>query len=117
MKPSKILRQIKKLSKAELDVLITNLLKEGFIKTIYGPGEGDSPKSKDNEKSLVLLSINEGCKLNTVKAIKSFLGLGLFESKTLTDVFPSVLLKTTDSEKIKEFSLLLTEAGAKVEIK
>jgi ribosomal protein L7/L12 len=113
MKPSKILNQIKKLSKAELDVLITHLMNEGFIAgTVSG---GNSTKSKDKVMSLWLTSIKENRKLYVVKELKNSLEIGLKEAADIVNNLPCVVL-TGDSKTLQNLEILLVEAGGIVDI-
>lgn len=56
-------------------------------------------------------------KINVIKAVKELTGLGLKESKDATETLPSKLLEGVSKEKATEAVKLLTDAGAKAEMK
>lgn len=76
-------------------------------------GEADEEKTTFN----VLLKDGGAQKIQVIKALKEALGLGLKESKDLTDAAPKVIKEGLNKEEAEDLKKKLEAAGATVELK
>ena len=91
----------------------------GAVMMAAGGGGAAAPAEKEEEKSTfdVVLKAAGDKKIQVIKVVRQYTGLGLKEAKDLVDGAPKVVkdnLSKEDAEKIKKE---LEEQGASVELK
>jgi len=127
--------RIARLSKADLDELSTQLMRNGISATLYRFSPIDTlwdndrtegylisnstitmPNAFNVEFSLKLITVPRDRRLRAVKIIKEHLGLGLREAKDLLDSIPITLTNSTSLEKLDALKDALEDIDATVEM-
>jgi large subunit ribosomal protein L7/L12 len=70
-----------------------------------------------DEFDVVLASVPAAAKMGVIKALREILGLGLKESKDLSEAAPKTIKEGVSKADAAELSAKLTAAGAVVEVK
>lgn len=81
-----------------------------------GPAAGGAAAEEKTEFDVILKSAG-GQKLQVVKAVKEFTGLGLKEAKELVDAAPKAVKEKVSKADAETLKAKLEEVGAEVEIK
>lgn len=81
-----------------------------------GPAAGGAAAEEKTEFDVILKSAG-GQKLQVVKAVKEFTGLGLKEAKELVDATPKAVKEKVSKADAETLKAKLEEVGAEVEIK
>lgn len=69
------------------------------------------------EFNVMLMSVPSDKKMNTIKAVRELLTLGLKESKDLVEAAPKMIMEGASKEVADNLFNKLTEAGAVIELK
>ena len=77
---------------------------------------GDAAKEEQSEFSVFLTSAGDK-KINVIKEVRAFTGLGLKEAKDLVEAAPKEIKKDVSKKDAEEVKKKLETAGAKVELK
>lgn len=80
-----------------------------------GPSEA-TVQAKDEVKTIVLASPGEN-KIQVIKIVREYLGIGLKEAHELVSNTPSVIKKDVPVKEAEELAKRLTDVGATVELK
>ena len=75
-----------------------------------------SVQTNENVKTIVLASPGEN-KIQVIKIVREYLGIGLKEAHELVSNTPSVIKKDVPVKEAEELAKRLTDAGATVELK
>ena len=75
-----------------------------------------SVQTNENAKTIVLSSPGEN-KIQVIKIVREYLGIGLKEAHELVSNTPSVIKKDVPVKEAEELAKRLTDAGATVELK
>ena len=78
--------------------------------------EASAPKEEKSEFTVFLASAGDK-KINVIKEVRSFTGLGLKEAKDLVEAAPKEIKTGVDKKEAEEVKKKLEAAGAKVELK
>ena len=120
-----LVEEIEKMSVLDLSELV-KILEDKFgvsaaAPMVMGamPGGADANAGAVDEKTSFDVELTEtgGNKIAVIKAIRSFITLGLKEAKDIADTAPKMVLEGVDKEKSEEAKKALEEAGAKVTLK
>ena len=118
----KILDEIKELKLLEVAELV-KLMEEEFGVSAAAPvvvagGAADAGAAAAEQTEFEVILADAGAsKLNVIKVVKDFTGLGLKEAKALVDEAPKSLKAGVAKEEAEAIKAKLEEAGAKVELK
>ena len=77
---------------------------------------GEAPAEEKDEFSIMLTSAGDK-KINVIKEVRAFTGLGLKEAKDLVEAAPKEIKAGVDKKTAEEVKKKLETAGAKVELK
>ena len=80
------------------------------------PG-GAAPAAEEKSEFTVFLASGGDKKINVIKEVRSFTGLGLKEAKDLVEAAPKEVKGGVAKKDAEEFKKKLEAAGAKVELK
>ena len=80
------------------------------------PG-GAAPAAEEKSEFTVFLASGGDKKINVIKEVRSFTGLGLKEAKDLVEAAPKEIKSGVAKKEAEEFKKKLEAAGAKVELK
>ena len=80
------------------------------------PG-GAAPAAEEKSEFTVFLASGGDKKINVIKEVRSFTGLGLKEAKDLVEAAPKEIKKAVPKKDAEEAKKKLEAAGAKVELK
>ena len=80
------------------------------------PGVG-APAGEEKSDFIVFLASGGDKKINVIKEVRSFTGLGLKEAKDLVEGAPKEIKKGVAKKEAEEIKKKLEAAGAKVELK
>ena len=81
-----------------------------------GGGDGGGAAAEQTEFDVILTSAGSA-KLAVVKEVKSLLGLGLKEAKSLVDEAPGAIKEGVSKDEAESMKAALEAAGASVELK
>ena len=118
---TKIIDQLSKLTVVEAADL-SKQLEEKWGVTAAAPvaaapaAGGDAAKEEQSEFSVFLTSAGDK-KINVIKEVRAFTGLGLKEAKDLVEAAPKEIKKGVSKKDAEEVKKKLETAGAKVELK
>ena len=77
---------------------------------------GAAPEEEKSEFSVFLTSIGDK-KINVIKEVRAFTGLGLKEAKDLVEAAPKEVKSGVPKKEAEEAKKKLEAAGAKIELK
>ena len=118
---TKIIDQLSKLTVVEAAEL-SKQLEEKWGVTAAAPvaaapaAGGNAAKEEQSEFSVFLTSAGDK-KINVIKEVRAFTGLGLKEAKDLVEAAPKEIKKDVSKKDAEEVKKKLETAGAKVELK
>ena len=78
---------------------------------------GGSAAAEEKSEFVVFLSSTGDKKINVIKEVRAFTGLGLKEAKDLVEAAPKEIKKGVPKKEAEEVKKKLEAAGAKVELK
>ena len=81
-----------------------------------GAAAGGAPAEEKSEFTVVLTSAGDK-KINVIKEVRAFTGLGLKEAKDLVEAAPKEIKAGVAKKEAEEIKAKLEAAGAKVELK
>ena len=118
---NKIIEDLSKLTVVEAAEL-SKQLEEKWGVTAAAPvaaaaGGAAAPAAEEKSEFTVFLASAGDKKINVIKEVRSFTGLGLKEAKDLVEGAPSKLKDGVSKEDAEKFKKQLEEAGATVELK
>ena len=119
---NKIIDELSKLTVVEAADLSKQLEKKWGV-TAAAPvaampagGDAAKPKEEQSEFTVFLASVGDK-KINVIKEVRAFTGLGLKEAKDLVEAAPKEIKKDVSKKDAEEVKKKLETAGAKVELK
>lgn len=116
-----ILDQIKGLTILELADLVKALEAEFGVSAAPVASAGTvaaaAPVEEEKTEFDVVLAVIGAKKLEVIKAVREFTGLGLKDAKDLVEAAPKTIKEAVTKELAEEMKKKLTEAGATIEIK
>jgi large subunit ribosomal protein L7/L12 len=120
----KIVEQLSKLTIIEASELASKLEEKWGVSASPVASISNSSNTEDTapdevkktEFSVVLKSSGSK-KIEVIKSIKSILGIGLKEAKTLVDSAPTVIKENVPKDEAEEIQSKLIGSGAEVELK
>lgn len=120
-KIEQVLETISELTVLEVCSLV-KLMEEKFGVSAAAPvavaaAPAAAPVEEQTEFNVTLKGYPASAKIQVIKLIREFLGLGIAEAKALVDGAPSVLKSGVSKEEAEKMKASLTEAGAEVEVK
>ena len=77
----------------------------------------EAPKEVQTEFSVILLPVSAAAKMNTIKAVRELLTIGLKEAKDFVESAPKVVKESISKEEADLLVARLTEVGATTEVK
>jgi len=118
---NKIVEELSKLTVVEAADLSKQLEEKWGVKatatTVAVPVPGEStPAEEQTEFTVVLVSAGDQ-KINVIKEVRAFTGLGLKEAKDLVEAAPTEIKSSVAKKDAEEAKKKLESAGAKVELK
>ena len=118
---NKIIEDLSKLTVVEAAEL-SKQLEEKWGVTAAAPvaaaaGGAAAPAAEEKSEFTVFLASAGDKKINVIKEVRSFTGLGLKEAKDLVEGAPKELKAGVAKKEADEFKKKLEAAGAKVELK
>ncbi|MHB1150939.1 MAG: 50S ribosomal protein L7/L12 [Eubacteriales bacterium] len=120
-KTNAILDQIKGLTILELADLVKALEAEFGVSAAPVASAGvaavAAPVEEEKTEFDVVLAEIGAKKLEVIKAVREFTGLGLKDAKDLVEAAPKTIKEAVTKELAEEMKKKLTEAGATIEIK
>ncbi len=121
-KTTAILDQIKGLTILELADLVKALETEfgvsaAPVAAVGGAVAAAAPVEEEKTEFDVVLAEIGAKKLEVIKAVREFTGLGLKDAKDLVEAAPKTIKEAVSKEVAEEMKKKLTEAGATIEIK
>lgn len=121
-KTNAILDQIKGLTILELADLVKALETEfgvsaAPVAAAGGAAAAAAPVEEEKTEFDVVLAAIGAKKLEVIKAVREFTGLGLKDAKDLVEAAPKTIKEAVSKELAEEMKKKLTEAGATIEIK
>tara|TARA_Y100000590_G_scaffold25264_1_gene28710 strand:+ start:203 stop:574 length:372 start_codon:yes stop_codon:yes gene_type:complete len=81
------------------------------------PGAAAAPAAEEKSEFSVFLSAAGDKKINVIKEVRAFTGLGLKEAKDLVEAAPKEIKAGVAKKEAEEVKKKLEAAGAKVELK
>ena len=81
-----------------------------------GGGAG-APAAEEKTEFDVVLTSDNGKKINVIKEVRAITGLGLTEAKTLVESAPKAVKEGVSKDEAEKIKKQLEEAGATVELK
>ena len=104
-----------------LIALFAGLFLTAFAATASAADVSEGPsaatvQTKDEVKTIVLASPGEN-KIQVIKIVREYLGIGLKEAHELVSNTPSVIKKDVPVKEAEELAKRLTDVGATVELK
>lgn len=121
-KTNAILDQIKGLTILELADLVKALETEFGVSAAPVAAAGGAaavaaPVEEEKTEFDVVLAEIGAKKLEVIKAVREYTGLGLKDAKDLVEAAPKTIKEAVSKEVAEEMKKKLTEAGATIEIK
>jgi large subunit ribosomal protein L7/L12 len=121
-KTTAILEQIKGLTILELADLVKALETEfgvsaAPVAAAAGGAAAAAPVEEEKTEFDVVLAAIGAKKLEVIKVVREFTGLGLKDAKDLVESAPKTVKEGVSKEDAEEIKKKLTEAGATVEVK
>ncbi len=86
---------------------------------VAGPAGGGAAAAPAEEKTEVTVVLAAGCdkKIEVIKEVRAFTGLGLKEAKDLVEGAPQPVKEGVNTDESEKLKVELEKAGAKVELK
>ncbi len=84
---------------------------------VAGGGAAAAAPAEEKDEFTVVLKDSGANKINVIKEIRTFTGLGLKEAKDLVEGAPKTVKEGVNKEEAKKMKDALEKAGAKVELK
>ena len=81
------------------------------------PAAGGAAAAEEKTEFTVVLADSGANKINVIKEVRAITGLGLKEAKDLVEGAPKTVKEGVSKEEAEKIKKLLTDAGAKVELK
>jgi large subunit ribosomal protein L7/L12 len=81
------------------------------------PAAGGAAAAEEKTEFTVVLADSGANKINVIKEVRAVTGLGLKEAKDLVEGAPKTVKEGVSKEEAEKIKKLLTDAGAKVELK
>jgi large subunit ribosomal protein L7/L12 len=117
-----LIEAISSMSVIELSKLVKALEEKFGVSVATAPvavAVGAAPVAPAEEKTEfnVILGSVGASKINVIKVVREFTGLGLKEAKDLVDTAPKIVKENVTKAEAEEIKKKFTEAGATVELK
>ena len=117
---SKIIDELSKLTVVEAAELSKQLEEKWGVTAatavVAAPAVGVAPEEEKSEFTVFLASSGDK-KINVIKEVRAFTGLGLKEAKDLVEAAPKEIKSGVAKKEAEEAKKKLEAAGAKVELK
>ena len=121
----KVVEYIKGISVMELSELVKTLEEELGVSAAMpvamagaaGAAAGGSEAAEEQTEFSVMLTDMGAKKINVIKEVRAFTGLGLKEAKDLVEAAPKEIKSSVAKKDAEEVKKKLEVAGAKVELK
>ena len=118
---NKIIEDLSKLTVVEAAEL-SKQLEEKWGVTAAAPvaaaaGGAAAPAAEEKSEFTVFLASAGDKKINVIKEVRSFTGLGLKEAKDLVEAAPKAVKEGASKDEAEEIKKKLEDAGATVELK
>ena len=123
MTVAEIMEAVKELKVMELSELVKALEEEFGVSAtpvaVAGAvAGGDGAAAADAKTDFDVVLVDAGSsKINVIKAVRDFTGLGLKEAKDVVDGAPKVVKEGASKEEAEDIKKKLEEVGAKVTLK
>jgi large subunit ribosomal protein L7/L12 len=119
---NKIIGELSKLTVVEAAELSKQLEEKWGVKAATAvaaaaPAAGGAPEVEEKTEFSVFLSAAGDKKINVIKEVRAFTGLGLKEAKDLVEAAPKEIKSGVNKKEAEEIKKKLETAGAKVELK
>ena len=118
---NKIIDELSKLTVVEAADLSKQLEEKWGVKAsapvAAAPAAGAVPAAEEKSEFTVFLASAGDKKINVIKEVRAFTGLGLKEAKDLVEGAPKEIKKGVSKKEAEEVKKKLEAAGAKVELK
>ncbi len=118
---NKIIDDLSKLTVVEAAELSKQLEEKWGVKAAApvaaAPAGAAAPAAEEKSEFTVFLASGGDKKINVIKEVRSFTGLGLKEAKDLVEGAPKEIKKGVAKKEAEEIKKKLEAAGAKVELK
>jgi large subunit ribosomal protein L7/L12 len=88
-----------------------------MVGAVAGAGAAAAAPAEEKDEFTVVLKDSGANKINVIKEIRTFTGLGLKEAKDLVEGAPKTVKEGVNKEEAKKMKDALEKAGAKVELK
>ena len=116
---NKIVDELSKLTVVEAAELSKQLEEKWGVSAVTAPAPAAAQAAPAEEKSdfIVFLVSAGDKKINVIKEVRAFAGLGLKEAKDLVEGAPNEVKSGINKKEAEEIKKKLEAAGAKVELK
>tara|TARA_Y100000590_G_scaffold308787_1_gene348626 strand:+ start:255 stop:623 length:369 start_codon:yes stop_codon:yes gene_type:complete len=118
---NKIIEELSKLTVVEAAELSKQLEEKWGVKAAApvaaAPAAGGPAKAEEKTEFTVFLAASGDKKINVIKEVRAFTGLGLKEAKDLVEAAPKEVKTGVSKKDAEEVKKKLEAAGAKVELK
>ena len=118
---NKIIDELSKLTVVEAAELSKQLEEKWGVSAAApvaaAPAEGSSKPAEEKTEFIVFLTAFGDKKINVIKEVRAFTGLGLKEAKDLVEAAPKEIKSGVAKKDAEEVKKKLEAAGAKVELK
>lgn len=123
MERSELIQALDNLNASQLEELIVGLeTKWDMTRPVMGtqrppPSVVDEPVEAQTEFDVIIESFAPAKKVAVIKAVRTFLGLGLKEAKEFIESVPKVLKEAVTKEEAEEIKAALAETEAVIVVK
>tara|TARA_B100000315_G_scaffold88164_1_gene80936 strand:+ start:70 stop:438 length:369 start_codon:yes stop_codon:yes gene_type:complete len=118
---NKIIDELSKLTVVEAADLSKQLEEKWGVTAVTpvaaAPTDGDAKPAEEKTEFIVFLTAVGDKKINVIKEVRAFTGLGLKEAKDLVEGAPKEIKSSVAKKDAEEVKKKLEAAGAKVELK
>ena len=119
---NKIIEELSKLTVVEAADLSKQLEEKWGVKAATAvaaaaPAAAGAAAAEEKTEFSVFLSATGDKKINVIKEVRAFTGLGLKEAKDLVEAAPKEIKSGVNKKEAEEIKAKLEAAGAKVELK
>tara|TARA_Y100000590_G_scaffold410967_1_gene504500 strand:- start:362 stop:730 length:369 start_codon:yes stop_codon:yes gene_type:complete len=118
---NKIIDELSKLTVVEAAELSKQLEEKWGVTAatpvVAAPAEGGAQQAEEKTEFVVFLTAAGDKKINVIKEVRAFTGLGLKEAKDLVEAAPKEIKSGVAKKDAEEAKKKLEAAGAKVELK
>ena len=118
---NKIIEELSKLTVVEAADLSKQLEEKWGVSAVSqvaaAPADGGAVKSEEKSEFKIFLAAVGDKKINVIKEVRAFTGLGLKEAKDLVEAAPKELKAGVAKKEAEDIKKKLEAAGAKVELK